>query len=373
MTDQEVNVSEKINPWGLFFGAFVPNWLLARPEISFGAKACYARLCQYAGRKGIAYPKMETLGEELGICARQVSTYVSELEQAKLIVIESRQKQGRSNRYSFLNHEWMRGFRVDESEDDDETPGRRLPTPPEEDCRPPGRLLPTPPEEDCRSEENQGKRITKRSTEEDCASPLAQRPTPPEVEKSDDSDVVLGRVVAQSIAQTNEATELADWKKAEKARKQEAYEKKSVKDSADLSGVKKVRRDEEGKILRVSKVEEWFRARLKELQPELPNPGWGPKERAQAKSLWERYDPDLIEDGIKYMLMNWDDVSQRLGINGVPTIGILASGFGGTIIAEAKTGRVFSSNPSARGPKRGEYNPEAAARSPMVGWSKKKA
>ena len=68
---------------------------------------CFARLAQYAGRKGRAYPAQETLAAALGVSARQVKRYVAELEAAGLI--EARQgKPGTPNHYVFIEHEWMK-------------------------------------------------------------------------------------------------------------------------------------------------------------------------------------------------------------------------------------------------------------------------
>lgn len=43
---------KRINPHGIFVGAFAPNWLLEMTTISAGAKLCYAKLCQYVGNPG---------------------------------------------------------------------------------------------------------------------------------------------------------------------------------------------------------------------------------------------------------------------------------------------------------------------------------
>lgn len=102
--DAEVKVY--FNPWKQFQGAFLPNWLMERRELSFGEKVCYARLCQYAGRKGTAYPSHETLGKALGIARRQAQRLVEGLISCGLI--ESRQQgKKRTNRYFFLVHPWM--------------------------------------------------------------------------------------------------------------------------------------------------------------------------------------------------------------------------------------------------------------------------
>lgn len=95
-----------INPWRLFTGAIVPNWLLERSEVSPGAKICYARLCQHAGKKGHCWPKQRTLATELGVDARQVRRYLSELESHALIKAFKVGFQGQ-NSYQFLAHTWM--------------------------------------------------------------------------------------------------------------------------------------------------------------------------------------------------------------------------------------------------------------------------
>ena len=95
-----------INPYRLFVGAVIPNWLLARPEVSPGAKLCYARLAQYAGRQGTAYPAQEALAAALGCSRRQVIRYLGELTRHGLLA-ERRPGWGRANRYHFLAHPWI--------------------------------------------------------------------------------------------------------------------------------------------------------------------------------------------------------------------------------------------------------------------------
>ena len=95
------------NPYRMFVGAFVPNWLMERQEISPGAKLCFARLAQYAGKNGRAFPAQETLAAALGVTVRQVQRYIAELIKAGLI--ETRQeRKGTPNHYVFLEHEWMK-------------------------------------------------------------------------------------------------------------------------------------------------------------------------------------------------------------------------------------------------------------------------
>lgn len=99
-------MAERINPYMLFVGSFIPNWLLRRSEVSGPAKLAYARLAQYAGKNGRAYPKMEELALELGIVERSLRRHLTELEDAGLI--ETKQRgMGAPNDYYFLRHPWM--------------------------------------------------------------------------------------------------------------------------------------------------------------------------------------------------------------------------------------------------------------------------
>jgi hypothetical protein len=94
------------NPYKMFVGSFIPNWLLERSEISPGAKLCFARLAQYAGKNGKAFPAQETLGNALGTSARNVRRYLKELEEHRLIrPIQHGMNQ--PNSYEFLLHDWM--------------------------------------------------------------------------------------------------------------------------------------------------------------------------------------------------------------------------------------------------------------------------
>lgn len=101
-----------INPKKLFHGAFIPNWLLRRRDLGFGAKLVYARLCQYAGDNALCYPSQETLGEELGTNKRQIIRFLAELEKNNLI---ERVRVGLkcTNRYIFPYHPWMEEHIID--------------------------------------------------------------------------------------------------------------------------------------------------------------------------------------------------------------------------------------------------------------------
>ena len=95
-----------INPYKLFTGAFIPEWLLIRTEISLGAKLTYAKLCQYAGSKGFCYPAQNTLASSIGASRRQVQNYLHELKKNDLIEAKRIGKKC-TNRYYFLKHIWI--------------------------------------------------------------------------------------------------------------------------------------------------------------------------------------------------------------------------------------------------------------------------
>jgi hypothetical protein len=100
------DVMDRINPFKLFIGAFVPNWLMERADVSPGAKLCYGRLCQFAGREGLANPRQETLAESLGVSVRSVRNYLDELVTLRLLE-EVRKGRDKANEYAFLSHEWQ--------------------------------------------------------------------------------------------------------------------------------------------------------------------------------------------------------------------------------------------------------------------------
>lgn len=70
-------------------GAFVPHWLLARAEISHGAKLTYARLAQKVDDGGVVRANPAKLAAHLGSEVRQVMLFLIELEKRSLIEIQS--------------------------------------------------------------------------------------------------------------------------------------------------------------------------------------------------------------------------------------------------------------------------------------------
>ena len=106
MSTPILTVGDRFSPWNLFVGSFIPNWLLCRAEVSPGAKLTYARLAQYAGENGRAYPKLAELAASIGIPARNLDRYLAELK-AHALIETVRRGMGLANDYYFLAHAWI--------------------------------------------------------------------------------------------------------------------------------------------------------------------------------------------------------------------------------------------------------------------------
>lgn len=102
----EKEIGKPYSPWMQFRRfSIIPNWLLHQPQITPGAKLCFARLLQYCGKNDYCFPRVETLAAELGVSERQVARYISELKENKLISVK-RKGLGHPNHYFLLWHAW---------------------------------------------------------------------------------------------------------------------------------------------------------------------------------------------------------------------------------------------------------------------------
>jgi len=75
------------NPYQVFHGPFIPNWMLEFTGVSPTAKLIFGRLCEHAGKKGKAYPAQETLAREIGLSEKPIRSALKELERERLIRI----------------------------------------------------------------------------------------------------------------------------------------------------------------------------------------------------------------------------------------------------------------------------------------------
>jgi len=94
------------NPYKLFRFCPIPNWLMQRQEVSYGAKCLFGQLTQHAGEDGFCFPSQKTLAKELGCSERYIRKLVAELKRHKLIATV-RDNTHQSNSYVFLVHPWM--------------------------------------------------------------------------------------------------------------------------------------------------------------------------------------------------------------------------------------------------------------------------
>lgn len=99
------------NPTEKFTFAPVPNWLMRREELDSDPKIVYARLSQYAGVDGYAFPSRETLQEECGMSIQRIDRAIRKLNNVNLIATERRGK-NQSNVYTLIkDHIWMKDAR----------------------------------------------------------------------------------------------------------------------------------------------------------------------------------------------------------------------------------------------------------------------
>ncbi len=97
-----LHVGDAFNPFSLFDGALVPSEILRSPDLLPSEKLVFARLTQFAGGKGRAWPSIERIAEEVALSVPQARRCVSSLESKGFIRRVARS--GRSNEFEFLWH-----------------------------------------------------------------------------------------------------------------------------------------------------------------------------------------------------------------------------------------------------------------------------
>jgi predicted transcriptional regulator len=101
------------NPYKMFVGAFLPNWLLKSTDISSSEKLTYARLCQFSGKDGRCFPKIETIGQEIGLEDRQVQRNLQRLEEVGLIQVIRNPPKVNEYRFIWCQARQVNGVRQD--------------------------------------------------------------------------------------------------------------------------------------------------------------------------------------------------------------------------------------------------------------------
>jgi hypothetical protein len=78
-------VGEAFNPFNLFNGAIVPAEILRSRDLLPSEKLVFARLMQFAGGKGRAWPSIERVAEEVALSVAQARRCIAALESNGLI------------------------------------------------------------------------------------------------------------------------------------------------------------------------------------------------------------------------------------------------------------------------------------------------
>nr|WP_321514458.1 helix-turn-helix domain-containing protein [uncultured Pseudodesulfovibrio sp.] len=95
-------IGKRFSPYKQFRRvSVIPNTLMRYIGLSHGAKLVWARLAQYAGADGRAYPAVGTLAQEVGLKKRQTQNLLAELKAEGFIESELGPK---ANAYYFLLH-----------------------------------------------------------------------------------------------------------------------------------------------------------------------------------------------------------------------------------------------------------------------------
>jgi len=104
---------ERFNPYGIFTGIWIPDFIFHDPDLTPLSKLLYGRLLRYAGRNGISWPSQEELANEMGTSLSTIEKSLKKLAECKYIEIERPRGKDRlshkTNRYYFIWKENMDG------------------------------------------------------------------------------------------------------------------------------------------------------------------------------------------------------------------------------------------------------------------------
>lgn len=93
---------EFINPYMLFQGVFIPNWLLQDQKLTSSDKIIYIKMYEMAKEKNQTSPSQETLAKECGVSIRTVVRSIQHLIDYPLLRVE-KSGEGNFNAYYFIN------------------------------------------------------------------------------------------------------------------------------------------------------------------------------------------------------------------------------------------------------------------------------
>lgn len=282
-----MQVGDRFNPYKLFVGSFIPNAIMRNKRLSSGAKICYARLAQYAGENGIAYPSHATLAKEIGVSKRSVINYIHELRDQGFIRVLTRfneeKKEYESNIYEFLWHESL---------DDSlrEPPGANPAQPLCNSC--------TTPDANFAHKENQYKENQLRE-KHTCENHAVS------INEGDDQLIDHLRKPSKRKRENKDPTSNPD-RVAEKVLSRSRYniESRARKQPSNSNTIVS---------LFAEKFKEYFGGTAPvELQ----------KDRSLIKKMIDHYGYEYVETMLVWMFKNWAQFRREKKITGVPTLGI---------------------------------------------------
>ncbi|MBQ2175577.1 MAG: helix-turn-helix domain-containing protein [Alphaproteobacteria bacterium] len=82
--------------------ATIPNSIVRNKALSIQAKAVYAYLSSYAGKKGKCYPSYARMTTELNISQTSLTKYINELVECGYIHKEQSKANGKFNRNIYI-------------------------------------------------------------------------------------------------------------------------------------------------------------------------------------------------------------------------------------------------------------------------------
>lgn len=340
------------NPWSSH-GAKTPNWLLRRSDVSANAKHVYARLAQFAGKNGSAYPRVKTLAAEIGISTRVATNCLRELREKRLLTVDSGAVEGKANRYFFVEHEWkleqeydiemgVNGVpdRAPEVDEDDEEGGkkcshqvgRNVPTGV-------GRNVPTGYEDSFLQNIDQGIKSEKESNQRDAgdadAPPSLSSPQP----KGKTLAPALGSYSERAARPPDAEHEFdpsngsagLEQKKVDLAeKKRKRTDAQLAKDRARAQALANLASDGKATLTpeqkeAVKRLQNVWVPEMRQRFPDLTIARWDGRNWGQAWKLIEKYDGESAAAAVKYVVRRWGDFSERYfkGKGTVPTIGMI--------------------------------------------------
>lgn len=354
-----MKIGERYNPKGLFYGALIPNWLLKRTELNLCAKVVWGRLYQYCNDEGRAFPKLETLAEELGCSLSGVKKAIYELEAAGLLTVEDHFAEHQGSDYYFVWHEWIEeGARLkpeyrtvprqpqSSSRKDGAASHKRAGAPATKELA--GELQSSSLKEVESEEESQGKESGLPASRPAGSLGPEASPSPAHLEASEASDTEPGapgqplhvgedpaaeavrRALEAQVRRKKATLTLADASQKteealanKKARRHKARPWQPPPGEVEELPPELAAKSPKGQLMRV------WRSEMQKTFPNMPLAAtWGQREYGQTQLLLDRYDEDRVEDGFRYVIRNWDKLRARIfkGTGGpVPTVGVLLS------------------------------------------------